>query len=133
MAENKNMSGTIWGFIIGGVIGSIVALLYAPKPGKELRTDITKRTNEIIEDGKKKSVELWETTKTKAGSMIDSAGNLFISGKEKIVTEAEKMKGAIKAGADAYGEERAGNGNTNVNTGTGSSSRSHNKGSHSGS
>lgn len=120
MSENRRIGGTFWGFVIGGAIGGIIALLYAPKPGKQLRNDISKKTNEILEDGKKKSSELWESTKTKAGTMIDSAGHLFVTGREKVMSEAEKVKAAIKAGTDAYGEE------TNMSTtGTGNSSKGH--------
>ncbi|RPI15795.1 MAG: YtxH domain-containing protein [Ignavibacteriae bacterium] len=128
MSENRNIGGTIWGFIIGGALGSIIALLYAPKPGKDLRTDISKKTTEIINDGKKLSGEIWENTKTKAGSIYEGAGHMLSTGKDKLMNRADKVKEAIKAGAEVYNEERAGNGNTNTMSTTetkGTSSRTH--------
>ena len=41
------------GLLIGGLIGSAIALLYAPYSGKKLRKNIKKRTEDIIEDGEK--------------------------------------------------------------------------------
>ena len=129
MNENRNISGPIWGLIIGGALGSIIALLYAPKPGRELRSDIGKKTTEIINDSKKKTGELWAGAKTKAGTMLEGANSFLSTGKEKILTEAEKVKEAFKAGAEAYSEERSGDteskrmgtGTTGTTTGTSSS------------
>jgi gas vesicle protein len=131
MSENRNIRGPIWGLLIGGAIGSVIALLYAPKPGKDLRSDISKKTNELVQDGKKKTNELWTNTKSKAGKMLEGANSMLSTGKEKLVTEAEKVKEAFKAGAEAYSEERSDTGlnrtsTTGTTTGTksGSSSRS---------
>jgi len=35
------------GLFIGGLIGAIVMLLYAPKSGEELRTDLKKRVDDL--------------------------------------------------------------------------------------
>ncbi|KXK04649.1 MAG: gas vesicle protein [Chlorobi bacterium OLB4] len=40
MDDNKMAKGMMIGFITGGIVGSIIALLYAPKSGRELRADI---------------------------------------------------------------------------------------------
>lgn len=37
---NEKSKGLIWGVLIGGIAGSVTALLLAPKSGKELRQDI---------------------------------------------------------------------------------------------
>ncbi len=42
------------GVLSGAVVGGVVALLYAPKSGEELRRDISGKTIEIIESGKAK-------------------------------------------------------------------------------
>ena len=39
MSSDKS-KGLLFGFLAGGVIGAVLALLYAPKSGKELRKDI---------------------------------------------------------------------------------------------
>jgi gas vesicle protein len=40
MEENKMAKGLMMGFFVGGIVGAVVALLYAPKSGRELRSDI---------------------------------------------------------------------------------------------
>jgi len=48
--DNDLGKGLLIGFISGSVIGSIIALLYAPKSGKELRQDLKEKTDELMEE-----------------------------------------------------------------------------------
>ena len=41
------------GFLAGGTVGAIVALLTAPKSGKELRADIKVRSEEYLDEAEK--------------------------------------------------------------------------------
>jgi len=93
-------------FLVGGAIGGAIALLYAPESGKHLRRDISKKTNELIKKGKKKSNELWNDTKEKAQSTLDSANDFLNSNVVKIVNETGRVKDALKSGIDAYNSER---------------------------
>jgi gas vesicle protein len=104
--ESRSIKGPIAGFLIGGAIGGVIALLYAPKPGRELRNDIGRKTNELITEGKKASGEIWTGAKTKANSMLDSANTLLNTGKDKIIESADKVKDAVKAGVEAFNEEK---------------------------
>lgn len=136
MAQDSGYGkGLFLGFLTGGIIGSVVALLYAPKPGKELRQDIKVkseeylgeaetyieqargRAQELINDGKEKSEKLIAEAKLKvdallneAESIIDDAkkksGKIVSEGKSKIVSESEKIKNAVKTGVDAYKAEK---------------------------
>jgi gas vesicle protein len=47
----SNQSGTVFlaGFILGGVVGTIFALLVAPQPGIETRTQIRNKSLELQE------------------------------------------------------------------------------------
>jgi len=93
-------------FLLGGAIGSIIALLYAPKPGKNLRNDISRKTNELIEEGKKKTHDSWNFTKERTESTLDSANDFLNEGMEKITRKTEKLKDAYKSGYNAYKNER---------------------------
>ena len=136
MEENKMAKGLVLGFLTGGVVGAALALLYAPKSGKELRSDIKHRTDDFIDDtseymqiakekasdlineGKKKSEKLIKDAKERAGTLIEDANELLNEAKDKashkyedakgtIASEKERVKDALKAGVDAYKEEKS--------------------------
>jgi len=136
MSEERGVAkGLFLGFLAGGIVGGVLALLYAPKSGKELRQDISNKKDEMLDDageyldiakhkaqdiineGKKRSEELILDAKKKAGNLLDDANNIlnvakdktstsYETAKTKIADESAKVKDAIKAGVDAYKEER---------------------------
>lgn len=48
--KNGVVKGLLIGFLAGSAIGAVLALLYAPKSGKELRADIRQKTDDLLED-----------------------------------------------------------------------------------
>ncbi len=73
-------------FLVGGVVGAGLALLFAPKPGKEMRNDVkrfatTAKDQVALAIGKGK--ELYEDGKTAVGNAIDAGKNAFVQEKEK--------------------------------------------------
>jgi gas vesicle protein len=133
--ENGLGKGLLVGFLTGAAVGSIIALLFAPKSGKEFRADIKNKSQEFIDDaegylanakekasqlineGKKKSERLVAETKEKVDSLLDEAEKILVdakdkaghfasTGKEKIEKESERLKTALKAGVDAYKAEK---------------------------
>ncbi len=105
MAHNEEGStkGFLVGFLAGAVIGGIVALLYAPMPGKELRADIKTRagdafddTEEYVRAAKNKAVEIINEGKRKSEGLITEAkkrSESLLGDAEKILTEA-RSKGS---------------------------------------
>ena len=54
MGQGNNFSkGLLIGFFTGGTVGAALALLYAPKTGKELRKDIKDRGEEYLDEAEK--------------------------------------------------------------------------------
>jgi len=127
MAEEKNgmAKGLIIGFLAGGVIGALIALLYAPKPGKELRSDIKKKATDLAEDaseylqaaksrgkdlinqGKSRSEQLVSEAKEKAEHILDDANKVLTGIRDRTGAESGKIKTAFKAGVDAYKNEKS--------------------------
>lgn len=73
----KDTKGLLWGALVGSVVGSVTALLFAPKPGKELRKDIAEGTAAGIEkvqgiavQAGDKSVELYDKAKDSIGHVV---------------------------------------------------------------
>jgi len=135
MEENKMAKGLFLGFLAGGIVGGVIALLYAPKSGKELRSDIKTKKDEFIDDtteymkiakakandlineGKHKSEQLIKDAKEKASTLLDDANTLLTDAKtkasdkygiakEKVTVETDRIKDAFKAGIDAYKDEK---------------------------
>ncbi|MFH0736753.1 MAG: YtxH domain-containing protein [bacterium] len=72
--------GLLIGFLSGAVVGTSVALLYAPKSGKKLRRDINHKahdlkedTNEFINSAKEKALSILNEGINKAESMVSDA------------------------------------------------------------
>lgn len=67
MADNSSDSGTfIAGFIIGGLIGAAIALLYTPQSGEETRNLVVEKGIEL----KDKAVETSEGVRQKTGQAL---------------------------------------------------------------
>ena len=124
MPQNNSVKGFLIGFLAGGAIGTLVALLTAPKSGKELRGDIKQKSEEYFDeaerylaDAKNKASELINDAKSKSQDILNAAGRVFKdakvkttdvlnSGKEKIETETKRLESSVKDGIDAYNEAK---------------------------
>jgi gas vesicle protein len=89
--NNGTVKGFIIGLLAGGAIGAVLALLYAPKSGKELRRDLTEgaeeilgeaehavaaarsRASEIVSDARQRSDQLISDARKRASSLLDDA------------------------------------------------------------
>jgi gas vesicle protein len=129
-AENFR-KGMFIGFLTGGALGAALALLYAPKSGKELRKDIKDKSEEYMDeaekyiaDAKDKAIDLINEGKTRSEKLIKDArdrsdkllkdaekifqdakekGSEYVqTGKESVDQKKTQVKSAIKAGVDAY-------------------------------
>jgi gas vesicle protein len=103
--------------LVGGAIGAIVALLFAPKSGQELREDIAEATRKGIEKGKEaatvvgeKAGEYYEVTKERAGEILHDAQEAVEGfgdkAKDAVTSAANPFSAAIEAGKEAYIEEK---------------------------
>lgn len=117
-------SGFFKGFLFGGVIGAIAALLLAPKTGREMREDISKRSRELkddielrLEQAVKRAEDILTESQQKlerfrndatAGlkNLEESATMKYVEGKDAVKGEKGRIKEAIHAGVAAYKDEK---------------------------
>ncbi len=83
-------------FLLGGVIGAVIALLYAPRSGKETRKDISKTARRIknnavdlIEETIEDVNEFADNLKEKTEDVIEQGIDLSDKAKKEIVTALE--------------------------------------------
>lgn len=98
MSEEKGVcAGTVLvSFVAGAAIGAVVALLYAPKSGQEMRENIADLTEDAVDKIKEYAKEAQEKIKA-----------AIEDGKETIVEKKSVLASAIEAGREAMQKERS--------------------------
>jgi gas vesicle protein len=115
--EDSSAATKLTYLLVGGGIGAILALLFAPKSGEELRGDIADATRKGIEKSKEAAAQLqerageyYEVSKERAGelyqSATDKAGEFGEKAKSVAANAANPFTAAIEAGKDAYTAEK---------------------------
>lgn len=103
--------------LIGGGIGALLALLFAPKSGSELRGDIADATRKSVEKGKEtyalvgeKASDYYEVTRERAGEYYqtgkDKAGEYVEKAKSAVTSASNPISAALEAGKEAYADEK---------------------------
>lgn len=59
----KAYGGIITGIVVGGAVGSVASLLFAPKKGSETRADVAEKGKELLSEGKTKAEEFLDKYK----------------------------------------------------------------------
>jgi len=103
--------------LIGGGIGAILALLFAPKSGEELRGDIADATRKGIDRSREAAQQLsdrageyYEATRERASELYaqaaEKAGDVAKTAREAAARQTGTVAAAIDAGKKAYQEEK---------------------------
>ncbi|MDZ7270933.1 MAG: YtxH domain-containing protein [candidate division KSB1 bacterium] len=110
---NKETGAFVKGLLIGGAVGAILALLYAPKSGKETREDIKRRTEEFLEEAdrelaelKRRAANLVSQGRRKAEELAEEAEERVEKTKGAIAEKTGRLRRAVEAGARAFAEEK---------------------------
>jgi gas vesicle protein len=115
--EDSSVSTKLTYLIIGGGIGAVIALLFAPKSGKELREDISDASKKGLEKSKEAAAQLQERASEYYETGREKANELYQTAQEKAAEYSDKAKAAaarttnpfsaaIEAGKDAYTQEK---------------------------
>jgi gas vesicle protein len=115
--SGDNISTRLTYLLIGGGIGAILALLFAPKSGQELRGDIADATRKGIDRSREAAQQLgdrageyYEATRTRAGELYSQAaekvGEVAQTAREAAQRQGGTVAAAIDAGKKAYQEEK---------------------------
>lgn len=115
--EDAHVSTKLTYLLIGGGIGAIIALLFAPKSGVELRGDIADATRKGIEKGKETAAHLqevaeeyYEVSREKAAEYYhqaqEKAGELGEKARAAAARTANPFTAAVEAGKEAYVAEK---------------------------
>jgi gas vesicle protein len=114
--------------LIGGGIGAVIALLFAPKSGQELRGDIAdatrkgidrsreaaqqlgERAGEYYQVGRERAGEYYEATRDRASELYtqaaDKVGEVAQNARDAASRQSNTIAAAIDAGKKAYQDEK---------------------------
>jgi gas vesicle protein len=96
MSEEGN-GGTNLGFFLAGLgMGAVMALLFAPRSGRETREYIAEKA----EEGR-------DYVKAKTEDLRRQAEGAVEKGKDLVTKQKELLSAALEAGKQAYQEEKA--------------------------
>lgn len=122
--ESSGLSkGLLIGLLTGSAAGAALALLFAPKSGRELRTDISETTNEYVEkvgdmissateraqqivnDGRERADTIVDEARQRASTLLSDAEKIVSDARAKAGGQATRISDATKAGTEAFKEE----------------------------
>ncbi len=119
MADNQGSGGAdkLVYFLIGAGIGAITALLFAPKSGSELRSELADATRKGLDKARDASREISERaseyyqTGVERASELKERGKEAVSeltdrGKDLITRQKTQFAAAIEAGKQGYREAK---------------------------
>ena len=104
-------------FLLGASVGSIVALLYAPKSGRETRDEISRRTNEgreyierKIDEGRQYVEDGGRRVSNEVTSIVErgkgEVGEFVDKGRDAVNRQKEQFSAAFEAGKEAYLQDK---------------------------
>ena len=101
-------------FLIGSSIGAVLALLFAPKSGSELRGEIADVSRkgydarlEKAKEMKEQSAEVIQNVREKADKVYDFAASKLAKGEAAIDNAVEMATGAVVDGLDSLKDDAA--------------------------
>lgn len=98
---SEKSSDLLKGLFIGGFIGVVLGILYAPKSGKETREDIARTTEDLLSKGKEEYEKAVERSKAAYEAAVKHLKGLEISAKEQFEEVESKVSEFAQQGADA--------------------------------
>jgi gas vesicle protein len=98
MSEGSDRVSKLGYFLVGGGIGAVIALLFAPRTGRETRDLIAQRASESR-----------DRVASAGRNVSDKVTSYIERGKEVVNSQRDQFSAAIEAGKQAYRDERTKN------------------------
>lgn len=101
--RDAGAAGIILSFLVGGLTGAALAILFAPRSGRETRDLLGERLKEGADRGR----EVRDKVTSRSRELLDEAGEYVDHQKETVERHKDRLTAAVEAGRQAYREERA--------------------------
>jgi len=100
--RDSRAGDVILAFLLGGITGAAVALLYAPRSGKETRDMLGERIKETAERGR----ELRARAERRGRELLDEASGYVDRQRDNLEQRKERLVAAVEAGRQTYRDEK---------------------------
>jgi gas vesicle protein len=100
--SDERGSNAFLAFLLGGMTGAALALLYAPRTGRDTREML----GDKLRVGPARGREIKEQAKEKGRAIIDEAGEYVERGREVVDDRKGRLAAAFEAGRQAFRDEK---------------------------
>jgi gas vesicle protein len=100
--RGSSASGVILSFLLGGLTGAALAILFAPHSGEETREMLGEKMREGAEKGRRAR----DRAVAKGREVLDDATDYVESQREMLDKRRERLQAAVEAGRQAYRDEK---------------------------
>jgi gas vesicle protein len=95
-------AGVVLSFVVGGLTGAALAILFAPRSGKETRELLGEKLREGAERGR----DLKERVVARGRHLADEAGEYVDRQREVLKESRDRLAAAVEAGRETYRGEK---------------------------
>jgi gas vesicle protein len=92
--EGKSGSGFFWGFVLGLIVGGILAILYAPQPGEETRQQLSEQSIELRKRSQLRAEQLATQVRERYSDAMIQANEAYSRTKDEVLTRYNQAKKA---------------------------------------
>jgi gas vesicle protein len=100
--DRESGSSAFMAFVLGGLTGAVLALLYAPRSGRETRDMLSEKMREGAERGR----NLGEQARARGRAFVDEAADYIDRQRDAVEQRKDRFAAAVEAGRQAYREEK---------------------------
>ena len=100
--RNAGTSGVVLSFLLGALSGAAVAILFAPRSGRETRELLSEKMRETAD----RSRRLGEQALEKGREATEEAAGYLERQREALEKRRDRLSAAVEAGRQAYREEK---------------------------
>jgi gas vesicle protein len=100
--RNAGTSGVLLSFLLGALSGAALAILFAPRSGRETRGILGEKLRETAERGR----QLGERAVEKGKEVAEDASGLVERGRDVLEKRRDRLAAAVEAGRQTYRDEK---------------------------
>jgi gas vesicle protein len=101
-SDDRSTSGILLSFMLGALSGAALAILFAPRSGRETRELLGEKLRETADRSRK----LGEQAIEKGREIAEDASGYVDRQREALERRRERLAAAVEAGRQAYREEK---------------------------